>query len=130
MSEQPDPRTRLVAEAFHDDWASGPASAFARSAAAHVRRRRALRRALLAGGAGALLLAAILAGNRDRPAASVNLAAKPSREITAPPALLSVVSPAFEIISDDELMQQLRDRPVLVLPRPNGTREFVLLAHK
>ena len=130
MNEERDPHTRLIAEAFHDDWASGQASAFARAAAAHARRRRALRRSLLVSGAVAVVLAALLAVSRERTPESVEFAAKPFRTITSPPALLSVVSPAFEIISDEELMQQLRDRPVLILPQPNGTREFVLLAHK
>ncbi len=130
MNEESDSRTRLVAEAFHDDWASGLAGAFARAAAAHARRRRALRRSLLVSGAVAVVLAALLAVSRERSPESVECAAKPFRTIPSPPALLSVVSPAFEIISDEELMLQLRERPLLILPQPNGTHEFVLLANK
>jgi hypothetical protein len=33
----------------------------------------------------------------------------------------------YEIISDDELLAQLQDQPVLVVKRANGTREITLL---
>jgi hypothetical protein len=33
------------------------------------------------------------------------------------------------VISDDELLAQLRDRPLLVLRKDDGRREFVLLGH-
>lgn len=35
--------------------------------------------------------------------------------------------PAYEVISDAELLAQLHDRPLLVLEKQNGAKEFVLL---
>ena len=37
---------------------------------------------------------------------------------------------SYEIISDEELLAQLRDRPILVVRKENGSREIVLLANE
>jgi len=42
--------------------------------------------------------------------------------------LSSKVSPAFEIISDEELWRELRGRPLLILPQELGARRIVVLA--
>ncbi len=119
MTENPDPRARLVAETFNDDWNTGPGSTFARHAAAHARRRRAMRRALAAGGALSVAFAVVVFSARFR--------VPPNRPDVSNDLPLASVSPAFEIISDDELMIALRNRPLLVLPQETGARKFVLL---
>lgn len=122
MSEHNDPRTRLVAETFHDDWATGPASAFARAAAAHARRRRAVRRILATTAVAAAALLALLSFASRRVAPR-----NPPAIIPVSPALASRVSPAFEIISDDELFATLRTRPLLVLPNEPADRRYVVV---
>jgi hypothetical protein len=113
MNDQPDRRTKLLAELFHEDWATGPLSDLARIGAAHARRRRRIRRSLaITGSTAALAIAGTLAYFRLAPV-KPGAAAKPS--------------PAYEIISDDELLALLRDRPLLVIPQPDGTRRFVVL---
>jgi hypothetical protein len=114
MSEHPDRREKLLAEIFQGDWAAGPASAFARAAAAQARRRRQLRRGLAGASAVAAIAAGLVLGSLRR--------GTHVRESATPPAAAA----AYEIISDDELLAQLRDRPVLVLPQENGTRKIVL----
>jgi hypothetical protein len=115
MNKTPDPKSRLLAEVFHDDWESGPASLFARMAATHARRRRRLRASLLAAGATAGLVAVLVSALRQHPSPPhvVTIAAKPA--------------PAYEIISDDELLARLKDRPLLAVKKPDGAREFILL---
>ena len=105
----------MLAETFHGDWAAGSARDFARRAALHARRRRGLRQAIL--GAGTIAgLAAVLFIVLHRPATD-RLAPPPGK-----------VAPAYEIISDDDFIALLRDRPALVLPQENGTKKIVLLA--
>lgn len=119
MTEKPDPRTRLVAEVFNDDWVTGSASVFALRAAAHARRRRTMRHALAAGSAAAMAIAAILFFAR--------VPVSPPRPAASSAAPVAAGSPAFEIISDEELVAALRDRPLLVLPQESGAKRFVLL---
>src|SRR5687767_5947297 len=111
---------RLLAETFHENWASGAAAQFARAAAAHARNRRRSRKAIhIAAGAALLALGFFAARERSQPRATV-AHARPAAVATAAPR-------GYEIISDDELLAQLRDRPVLAVQRPNGTREIVVL---
>lgn len=140
MSEKTDPRTRLVAETFHDDWASGPAHAFALRAAASARRRRSARRLVIGTGLMAAVLALFFLTARPPavapldPSVSVapvapTLAPSPSSTpVTAPAPLLSKTFPAFEIISDDELFAALHGRPLLILPGEREDRRIVVLA--
>lgn len=122
MSEKPDPRTRLVAETFHDDWTTGPASTFARAAAAHARRRRAIRRTLATTAAAVAVLIAVFTFAPRR------VVPNPPPPMTPPPLVLaSKISPAYEIISDDELFATLRTRPLLVLPNEPADRRYVVL---
>ncbi len=114
MNEPRDRRAKLVAELFHENWAGGPVSDFARIAAAHARRRRRLRQSLVAASAVTGFAALIAVALFHRP---------PVAPIAVPPR----AAPAYEIISDDELLAHLRDRPLLVLRKENGGREFVVL---
>lgn len=118
MNRKYDRDAKLLAELFHDDWTEGPAAGYARKAAAAARRRRQLPRALLGGAA------ATAAG-----AAAFWLAMPSSRQPlpAAAPAIAPPIARAFEIISDDELLVELRDRPVLVVTKADGTREITLL---
>ena len=119
MNDKNDPHARLVAETFHDDWSEGPASEFALRAAAHARTRRTLRRAAATGGALLAIANGIFFATRH-PLATPSLVATVMS--TAKPTL------GYEIISDDELVALLRDRPLLILPQERGDRRFVLLA--
>ena len=113
MNDPRDKRTRLLAETLHGDWTGGPAAEMAQRAAAHARRRRASQRTTLVITAAAVVGAVIFAGHRPRSA--------------VPPPPTSVAQRGYEIISDDELVAQLRDRPLLVLPQENGAPKIVLL---
>ncbi len=115
MTEKSDRKTKLLAEVFHDDWSEGPAAGFARQAALQARRRRQFRSWLMTAGAATVLTFAMVLSFHSRPApmASVPFALNSHR--------------AYEIISDDDLLAQLHDRPLLAIQRENGTREFVLL---
>ena len=113
MNDPRDPRTKLLAETLHGDWADGPAAAMARRAATHARRRRALKRASLSLAVAATVGVAIFTGNQVQ------------RPVTPRP--VPVAQLGYEIISDDELMAQLKDRPLLVLPQANGSKKFVVL---
>ena len=117
MNDSPNRRTRLVADTLQDDWATGPAAAMAQRAAAYARRRRTLKRGSLTLIAAAAIAAAILITSRTRPPA-------------APPAapVAQSAHAGYEIISDDELVTLLKDRPLLVLPQENGSKKIVLLA--
>jgi hypothetical protein len=106
---------KLLAETFHGEWSAEPMASFARQAAATVRRRRQLKQTFLAMGAVAgFAIAALISLPRGR---------APTRMASAPTA----PAPAYEVISDEELLAQLRDQPLLVMNKPNGTREFVIL---
>ncbi len=88
----------------------------ARRAAAHARLRLRTRQAAT----GAVAAAAI--------AVTATLLfpwRQPSPLPIAP--IATVAKPAYEIISDDELLATLRDRPLLVLPQENGGKKIVLL---
>lgn len=88
---------------------------FALAAAAHARRRHAVRHAGVVAGVAAALVAVFFVIRQPRP--------KPSVAIAAP-------APAFEIISDQELLAQLKDQPVLILKNPTGITSVVFLADK
>jgi len=115
VNESRDPRTKLLAETLHGDWADGPAATMALRAAAHARRRRAVRGATAALGVAAMVAVFVFAFATRRP---------------RPPLAPTVAAPAkpgYEIISDDELIALLKDRPLLVLPQENGAKRIVLL---
>jgi hypothetical protein len=115
MNKPEQEREKLLAEAFHGEWSTGPAAEFARRAAAVARRRQGYRRGLVTVGAAAGIAAALVISLRHETA--------PSRG----PAVRAAPTPAYEIISDDELIAQVHDRPLLVLPQENGAKKIVLL---
>jgi len=115
MNEKPDFRTRLVADLFQGDWSQGPAAAASREAAAWVRRRRARQRFLLSAGAAAGMAAVLLL-------ALAHPEGKPSRAPVAPRR-----TPAYQVISDEELLADVSDRPLLALREPGGASRIVVL---
>ena len=116
MIEPPDARTKLLADTVHGDWAGGRVADFSRQAAAHARRCRRLRRGLQAVGATACAAIALAVFYPRQPLPFHFSAKIPEQK-----------KPAYEIISDEELLAGLRDRPLLMLKKENGAREFVLL---
>jgi hypothetical protein len=118
MNDSPDNNAKLIAEAFHGEWSDGAPATFARLAAAHARRRRRLRRVAATAGACAIIAVISLIASRNRLVS----------ERPIEPMLESrPVARSYEIISDDELLQRLRDRPLLVVKTQNGRNQFVLL---
>ena len=115
MNKNSGDREKLLAELFHGEWPDGPAAQFARRAAALARRRRRYRHAFIITGAAAGIIAVWAISLRHLPSPS------PRTPVVASPA------PAYEIISDDEFLAQLKDRPLLVTRGKNGAREFVVL---
>ena len=108
------PRDRLLAETFHGNWEEGVGAQFARRAAAHARNRRRRRQA----GAAATAIVALLI------LTSLALRQPPVTPASgSPPAS----TPAYEVISDAELLAELRDRPLVVVKRANGANDFVLV---
>jgi hypothetical protein len=101
-------KEHLIADTFTGE--SG--EEFALLAAAHVRRRSTVRRAAFA----AVLIVAISM------TIVVTRQARTVPVTVLPPAL------SFEVISDDELVAQLKDQPVLLLKDGSGIREVVFLA--
>ena len=88
---------------------------FALVAAAFARRRRAVRQASLAAGL-SLVAAGAFFATRQPP--------KEPAIVVAPPS----PAPVLEIISDQELMAQLRDQPVLYLKDQSHITGVVFLA--
>lgn len=117
MSEHPAPREKLLAELFQGDWAEGPAGGFARAAAAHARRRRRLRRGLTGAGAVAAVASLLVFGSIRRGGPGAEPLSHSARTAT------------YDVISDEELLTRMHDRPVLVLPQQDGTKKIVLLDH-
>jgi hypothetical protein len=115
MIEKPDQRTSLLAEAFHENWNDGPIALYARQAAAHARQRRRWRHGLLAGATAGVVAALMMMSVHRIVPVRIAGPLKPA--------------PAYEIISDEELLALLHDRPLLVVQKENGTRELVLLEH-
>lgn len=106
-------REHLLAETLGDN----EGASFARAAAAHARRRRAVKQAGLAAGLScALAIAFVL----TRPPAI-----QPS-----PIAAVHSPAPTLEIISDQELLAQLKDQPVLILKDQTGITGVVFLANE
>lgn len=122
MTDRIDKNAKLLAETFHEDWATGRAAGYAMAAAAQVRRRRRIRAALATSGvAVAIALTAILTAHRRLSPVPATLNVAVNRTAPQP-------NPrGYEIISDDQLIAQLHDRPLLVVQKKNGTRQIVLL---
>jgi hypothetical protein len=119
MNETPDKHAKLLAETFHGDWESGQPAAFARVAANAARRRHLARRSLQAACAATITAIAVVIA-LTRPSA-------PPLPSSARAPVAQQKSHGYEIISDEELLAQVRDRPLLALKKANGTREIVVL---
>jgi hypothetical protein len=121
MSKHEDNESKLLADAFHDDWQNGPTAGFARRAAARARRQSRVRNALPVAAACAVAVAIGFIVKREHPAPSLPDQRGVQQKISGR---------GYEIISDEELLTQLRDRPLLVVRKENGAREFVLLPNE
>lgn len=106
-------REHLLAETLGDN----EGASFARAAAAHARRHRMGKQAGLAAGVSCALVAALV------------LTRPPTAQ---PPAVADAHTPApvLEIISDQELLAQLKDQPVLILKDQTGITGVVFLANE
>jgi hypothetical protein len=118
MNDDKKNRAKLLAETFHDNWEAGQPAAFAREAAAVARRRHFARRSLRAAGTAAFVAIAAFVLLR--------------RPVTQPPALAEPAkhfapSRGYEILSDEELLAQVRDQALLAVRNPNGTRQIVVI---
>ena len=118
MNDQNNRHAKLIADTFHADWETGRPAAFAREAAAVARRRHRVRRSLRAAGTAAVIAVAAFV-----------LLRRPSPH---PPAFAGSAKPVaasrgYEILSDDELLAQVHDQPLLVLKKENGTRQIIVI---
>lgn len=131
-----DARAKLIADLHADDWETGAPGEFARRAAACARGRARRRRVASATGALALA-AAILAGGvwlndagRERRSEMRLAHREPSRQSASAPrfpvALIPGRGQAFEL-SDDEALELLRGRPLMIMPEADGGRRIILL---
>lgn len=124
MNKPTDKDARLLAETLHDDWAEGAPAGFARAAAAHARRRRRVRHTL--GGTAVAAIGAMLAltwwpeSEPDSARVAVAALSPPSPQASIPPR-------GYEIISDEELLAQFKDRPLLLVQGTNGSRDLTFL---
>ena len=104
-------REFLLAETVGD----GDGEQFALVAASHARRRRVFRQASLAVGASLATIAALFVVRQSPP---------------EPAAIAPPPSPVIEIISDEELLVQLKDQPVLLLKDRTGITGVIFLADR
>lgn len=121
MNSPRDPKNQLLAETFHGDWETGAPAHFARRAAAHARRQRLVRRSLAGGGVAALLALGVFAF-RSHPA--------PHASAVVARASAPANSRGYEIISDEQLVAQLRDREVMVVKNSDGTQRVIVLPNE
>jgi hypothetical protein len=101
----------LLADTLGDD----DGELFARIAAAHARRRRGVKQGLAAAGALTVFLAALLTFRQPTPHTQPGLDASASTSV-------------LQIISDEELLAQLKNESVLVLKDQSGISGIVFLA--
>jgi hypothetical protein len=99
----------LLAETLGD----GDGANFARRAAAHTRRRRTVSKLALAGVAATAVVVAVLGFLRPSPESPVSVKA---------------VQSTVEIISDEELLAELKNESVLILKNGTGISGIVFLA--
>ena len=115
MNKKSAHRDALLADVFsHDDFATGPAARFAQIAARHARRRRLARTALLTTTATAALVTALAFAWLPRPMPTARASAA------------SAPKPAYEIISDAQLLALVTDRPLLVINNDGAPPQVVL----
>lgn len=107
----------LIADLFHEDWAEGKMAGYARRAAAGTRRRRILKNSLAATALVALCALFLYPLVRQR--------SSPPEGKTS--ARFIPLQRDFEIISTEELLSQLRDRPLLVIDEGQNQKRVILL---
>ena len=118
MSNRRDRQDRLLAETLGGEWNEGAPARLAQCAAAHARRSHRNRRVLAAcAGATVLVLAGLTTFRPATTPAPRPVEAKPSAR-------------GYEIISDAELLSTLRDRPVAVVKRTDGSSDFLLVGEE
>ncbi len=138
--DERDPREGLCAALSGGDWDTGAPAESARRAAACARGRMRRRRTMTAAG-GLVVMAAVAAGafwmtgggERGAVAAVVGsrepyvaaFVAEPVRQ-KLPTALIPGRGQPFEL-NDEEALELLRGRPLMILPQADGTRKIVLL---
>ena len=121
MNDRHDHDSRLIADALNEDWDKGAPAQFARAAAAHARRHQRTRHAVLASTACAAALAAALM-----------IVSSPSRApVLSAPVASHQAKPArgYEIISDAQLLAELRDRSLVMVKQVNGRNDFILVGY-
>ncbi len=111
--------TELLADLFHENWDTGKAVYYARQAAVLVRRRRLVKTSLAATALVTLLAALFWPVVRERSIPRERMAKDP-----AP------VQRNYEIITTDQLLNQLRDRPILVVKEGRAGKKVILLGQK
>jgi hypothetical protein len=102
----------LLAETLGD----GNGETFARIAAAYTRRRQTGRKLVAAGLAAVAVVAALLTMRQPR------------KEVPDSPSLAANSTPPLEIISDEELIAQLKSESVLILKDQSRITDVVFLA--
>jgi hypothetical protein len=106
--------SNLLADLFHEDWNGGRAVGFARNAAAHVRRRRRLQRALAAAALVFIAIALRFSFVHQESASSFG-------------GVVADTNPSgYQVISTNQLLSQLHDRPFLVVERGIASKVVLL----
>lgn len=121
MNDSRHDRDALLAAAFEDDWVDGRSAAFAAAAARTARRRHRTRQAMYGAAVAGLVAICALVTWRQPPLSRAPIVT------TAAPASVATASRGYVVISDDELLAQLRDRPLLVVKKDDGAHEIMLL---
>jgi hypothetical protein len=119
MNDSESDKAKLLADAFYDDWSTGAPLHYARAAAKFARRRRATRHAVAATSV-VIAAAALVLG------VGMHLRARSSPRS---PERLAGSRQNYEIISDTELLAQVRDRPLLALRDSNRITKVILLGN-
>jgi hypothetical protein len=117
MKDREHKEAKLLADAFHQDWNQGSAAGYAARAAAYARRRRIVRKAL------AVTICVVLGGGMTF-FSILHWLGGPT-QVPLPRSASN--GRGYEIMSDDELLTALHDRPLLMVKKENNKHEIVLL---
>lgn len=116
-----DESAQLLTGVYHDDWAGGVTADFARQAATMARQRQARRKRHFATTLAIAAATALLLSVNHQSDPSV-ISKLPSE---APPAEI----PGYEIISDEQLVAELRDQAILIIPNGEGGTKIVIVGN-
>lgn len=108
--------TELLADLFHENWDADKVAGYAQTAAARIRRRRLVKRSLAATALTALLATFLWPPIRER--------SFPRERATTSS---FTVQRDYEVITTDQLLSQLRDRPFLVVQEGGPNQKVILL---